>query len=106
MTFDPVDHLPSVLAHRKALTELGELSREGIERMIESAKEAAEKDHPLEHGKVAKIEKENLYRLRQGSYRALIDYKLGQVRILLVAHRKDVYDTNKLTKASHRAKED
>ena len=106
MAFDPIEHLPSVLAHRKALTEMGELSKEGIEKLIDNAQEAAEKDHPLEHGRVQKIEREDIYRLRQGDYRALIDYKLGQVRILLVGHRKNVYSKDSLLKADHRSEQD
>lgn len=106
MAFDPVDYLPSVLAHRKALSELKECPSDTIEKVVKTAKEAAEKNHPLEHGRVQKIEREDIYRLRQGDYRALIDYKLGQVRILLVGHRKNVYSKDSLLKADHRSEQD
>jgi len=48
---------------------------------------------PRPHGTVKLIGKENLYRIRDGNYRAIYQIKNDQLLILVVkiGHRKDVY---------------
>lgn len=107
MGFDAIpNHLPRVLAHHKALSELGQLPCEKIEAIIETCIEAAEADHPLEHNHIRKLDVADVYRLREGDYRAIIDYQMGQVRILKAAHRKEIYDRRSLRTAVKRSEQE
>jgi len=50
-------------------------------------------DDPLPHGAEKLSGRESMYRVRKGNFRIVyaIDFEGGIVRVLAVAHRKDVY---------------
>lgn len=98
--------LSHLLAHEKALTELSELPTEKIDAILETATEAAEEDHPLEHPHITKLDVADVYRLREGDYRAILDYRLGRVRILKVGHRNSIYERQSLRTATHRSNQE
>jgi len=93
----------TVYAHRYVLTELQQIPEDEQEALIDKCKDASLLTHPGEHSAIKPVGGTEFYRVRAGSNRAIIDYHMGRVRILLVGHRDGFYSDRNLAKAENRS---
>jgi len=78
----------------RAFAELGKLDRVAQKRIVRFFQErVTEHPDPREQGKVLTGEKAGFWRYRVGDYRAVcfLDDERQIVKVMRVAHRKDVY---------------
>ena len=76
---------------KRVFKDLDKIPNSNIERIIEVFKELPLNPHPLGSKKLSG--KEPLYRIRQGDYRIVytVDHKDKEIKVILVAHRKESY---------------
>jgi mRNA interferase RelE/StbE len=78
----------------RAFAELRKLDRVAQKRIVESLqRRVAERPNPRELGKALTGEKAGFWRYRIGDYRivSFLDDERWTVKVMRVAHRKDVY---------------
>lgn len=95
------------LAHKAVLREFRHIPESVEARIRECARDASARDHPAEHECIERMggQHEELFRLRVGDYRAILDYHMGHVRVLLVKHRQTAYREDNLSKARVRSQQ-
>lgn len=81
-----------LVIHRAAQSELEQAPQTTRNALRRTLKDVATCERPTNHSKAKPLRHaENLFRVREGKYRALCDLSLPHVRVLLVDHRGDVY---------------
>lgn len=76
---------------KRVFRDLDKIPNLDVERILEAFKELLIDPHPAGSKKLSG--KEALYRVRQGDYRVvyMVDHKAKEIKIILVAHRKESY---------------
>lgn len=92
------------LAHRAVLREFETIPDDAERTIRDAIDEARALPHPGEHPKIDRMggQHDELFRLRVGDYRAILDYRMGHVRLLVVATRQNAYREDNLAKAKVR----
>lgn len=92
------------LAHRAVLREFEQLPDDAEQALRDELDAARALPHPGEHSKIDRMggQHDELFRLRVGDYRAILDYHMGHIRVLVVAHRQNAYREDNLAKAKLR----
>lgn len=88
--------IPQPLVHRTARDELHSIPEPYPQAFKKIIREASSCRHPAEHSRITTLHDGDLYRVRVGKWRGVIDYHLGQVRLLRVAHRESIYDESSM----------
>jgi len=83
--------MPNVTYHPLVVDDLDALPRSWQKRVMASIDRKLTND-PLLFGKPLRHKLRNYYSLRVGEYRVVYIVKGEQVFVVLVGHRKDVYD--------------
>ncbi len=80
-----------VIIERRATKEATAIPKEQMSRIAGAIRGLASNPFPEGFRKI--IGESGVYRIREGDYRVLymIDEKANEVRILKIAHRKDIY---------------
>lgn len=78
--------------HHHAQDELDALPAEERDRMVSTLREVAATRGVVSHKDVGKLEDTYLYRVKVGDYRALIQLRTPEVRVVAVGHRRNIYD--------------
>lgn len=84
------------LAHRSARDELHSIPDPYPSAITSIIHEASTLRHPAEHARIDTLHDGDLYRIRVGKWRAVIDYHMARVRLLRVGHRETIYDENSM----------
>lgn len=76
---------------KRVFKDLDKIPNLAVERILEVFRELLINPHPVGSKKLSG--KEALYRIRQGDYRVvyMVDHKAKEIKIILVAHRKESY---------------
>lgn len=87
------------LAHRSARDELHSIPDPYPSAITSIIHQASTLRHPAEHPRIDTLHDGDLYRIRVGKWRAVIDYHMGRIRLLRVGHRERIYDESSMDKA-------
>lgn len=98
--------VPTLVHRRVESDELADVPSDVRERITDAVREAAALEGPSHHPKIRCLAgHRDLYRLRVGDYRAILDTDLGRVRVLKVAHRQDAYTDDALQQVDLRKRQ-
>lgn len=90
--------------HQSAKMELGRVPPSETQELKSTVKQASKLQSPSDHRGCRKLKNTNrMFRVRAGKFRAICDHEAPNVRILLVDHRRRVYD--KIPEAKERQKD-
>lgn len=80
-----------IIYERRVLKDLDKIPNSTVEKILETFKDLSLNPHPIGSKKLTG--KEGLYRVKQGDYRVVytVDYPEKEIRVVLVAHRKESY---------------
>lgn len=82
-----------LVIHTAAQSELNQVPQQTRNALRRTIKETAALQRPTDHSRAKPLRHaDNLFRIREGKYRALCDLSLPYLRCLLVDHRDTVYD--------------
>lgn len=95
----PTTSTQGPLAHRAARDELESIPEPYPEAITSILREASNCQHPAEHSRIDTLHDGDLYRVRVGKWRAVIDYHMACVRLLRVGHRETIYDESSMALA-------
>jgi mRNA-degrading endonuclease RelE of RelBE toxin-antitoxin system len=95
MATNTTDSQPAytIRVHHTADTELQQVPDQTHAQLKTTLREVAQTEQPTTHKDVRPMRNaDNLFRIRQGKYRALCDLNKPYLRVLLVGHRDGLYD--------------
>lgn len=81
-----------VIVHETAEAELADVPDPTRTNLKDTIAEASRREQPTTHPDARPMrDADNIFRLREGKYRALCDLSKPHLRVLLVEHRETVY---------------
>lgn len=95
MATSSTDQTPaySIIVHQTANTELQNIPDQTYAQLKTTLREVAQEEQPTQHKDVRPMrDADNLFRIREGKYRALCDLQKPNLRVLLVGHRDGLYE--------------